>query len=186
MNKIKLALLVSGALFAGSNAFAEGQGTVTFDGLLITETCVIEPADKDQTVTLPAVSIKTLDVAGKEGGYTPFKVRVTCPTPKISDALLNNEVAMNFEPTGATTAWDPATGNLKNSLTGANDAKNVQVKIITGDGNSTQIKIGDHGQWVKPDAAGKVEFKYFGGYYATGVTTAGKVAAKVMYTLVYQ
>lgn len=185
MKKIKLALLVAGSLVAGAStsAFAEGQGTVTFNGELITETCKIT-SDKDQSVQLPKVSIKTLAAAGDEGGYKPFQIKVDCSGAEAS-GLDNKTVAIHFEPIAKTTAWDSATGNLKNNAAGG--AENVQVKIYSTDGGQqVHAKIGETGKGVKIEGTKKMTFNYVGGYYATAATTAGLVNATVMYTLVYQ
>lgn len=188
MKKIKLALLVAGSLVAGAStsAFAaEGQGTVTFDGELINETCKIT-SPLDQTVQLDKVSVKTLTKTGEEGGYKPFSINVDCSGAEADD-LVGKKVAIHFEPVGKTTKWDPETGNLMNDLTGANDAKNVQIKIFnTNNGQRVHNKIGETGAWVDINGTRKMSFHYVGGYYAVGQTTAGKVKATVMYTLVYQ
>ena len=188
MKKIKLALLVAGSLVAGAStsAFAEGQGTVTFDGELIEETCKIGGKSPDQTVTLPKVSVKTLAASGDEGGYMPFTIKVDCSGTDATN-LIGKKVAIHFEPVGKTTDWDPKTGNLMNKLAATGGAENVQVKIYnTNDGKRVHNKIGDTGASVDITAANKViDFTYVGGYYATAQTTVGKVAATVMYTLVY-
>ncbi|QXO64658.1 MULTISPECIES: fimbrial protein [Morganella] len=186
MKKIKLALLVAGSLVAGAStsAFAgEGQGTVTFNGELTTETCKIT-SDKDQTIKLPTVSIKTLAAAGDEGGYKPFQIEVDCSGAEAS-GLDGKTVAIHFEPIPKTTAWDSTTSNLKNN--DATGAKNVQVKIYSTDGGQqVHAKIGETGKGVKIEGTKKMTFNYVGGYYATAATTAGLVNATVMYTLVYQ
>lgn len=185
MKKIKLALLVAGSLVAGvsTSAFAEGQGTVKFNGELTSETCKITSA-KDQSVKLPTVSIKTLAAAGDEGGYKPFQIDVDCSGAEAS-GLDGKTVAIHFEPIAKTTAWDPATGNLKNN--DATGAQNVQVKIYSTDGGQqVHAKIGETGKGVKIEGTKKMTFNYVGGYYATAATTAGLVNATVMYTLVYQ
>lgn len=187
MKKIKLALLVAGSLVAGAStsAFAEGQGTVTFDGELIEETCKIG-GKADQIVTLPKVSVKTLTTSGDEGGYMPFTIKVDCSGTDATK-LIGKKVAIHFEPVGKTTDWDPKTGNLMNKLAATGGAENVQVKIYsTTGGKRVHNKIGDTGASVDITAANKViDFTYVGGYYATEQTTVGKVAATVMYTLVY-
>lgn len=187
MNKMKLALLVAGSLVAGAStsalaALGDTQGTVTFNGKLITETCSIM-GDKDQTVELDTVSISTLKADKQEGGFKTFDIKVDCP-------VVGNEftdVGIHFEPVGKTTAWDPATGNLKNSSTDPNAADKVQVKIynITG-GAQEHAPIGQVSAWIRPAAQGLNTFSYAGGYYATGVTTPGPVTAAVQYTLVYK
>jgi len=185
MNKMKLALLVAGSLVAGASTSAlaapgDTQGTVTFNGKLITETCEIM-GDKDQVVNLDAVSITTLNASGKEGGFKNFNIQVDCPATKNEFT----DVGIHFEPVGQTTSWDSATGNLNNNAQ-ANAATNVQIKIYnTNDGASNHAKIGEVSKWITA-ATGTNTFTYAGGYYATDATTAGEVTAKVEYTLVYQ
>ena len=182
MKKIKLALLVAGSLVAGASTsvFAETQGTVSFEGELIKETCQIK-GNKDQTVKLPTV--KTLVKSGDEGGFKAFKIEVDCSGDENS-ALNGKNLALHFEPILKTTAWDPETGNLKNNTVGGAD--NVQVKIYdTNGGKQVHAKIGETGQPVVIDTTKVMTFNYAGGYYATGKTSAGKVSATVMYTLVY-
>lgn len=187
MNKMKLALLVAGSLVAGAStsAFAapgDTQGTVTFNGKLITETCSIV-GDKDQVVELDAVSITTLNADKKEGGYKAFDIKVDCPDTKNEF----NDVGIHFEPVGSTTPWDPATGNLKNNSTDPNAAKNVQIRIYNTTGGAQNLApIGQVSGWISPAATGTNTFSYAGGYYATDATTAGPVTATVQYTLVYK
>lgn len=189
MNKLKLALLVAGSLVAGASTsvFAdEGQGTVTFNGELINETCQIT-SPLDQTVQLDKVSVKTLTKDGDEAGFKPFNINVECPVPFSTDPNGAKNIAVHLEPVGKTTAWDPETGNLKNNLVGPDDAKNVQIKIYnTNNDQRSHNKIGETGEWVEIKDTGKINFTYVGGYYATAQTTAGKVNATVMYTLVYK
>lgn len=193
MNKMKLALLVAGALVAGASTSAlaadESQGTVTFTGKLITETCTIT-SQVDQLVALDSVSIKTLDSKGAEGGFKTFDIDVNCPkTPSEFST-----VGVHFEPVGKTTSWDSSTGNLNNAFdpaepgnTGKTAAGNVQIKIYnTNDGARTHAEIGKVSKYLTPDADGNASFSYAGGYYATAATTAGEVFARVQYTLVYQ
>lgn len=193
MNKMKLALLVAGSLVAGASTSAlaadETQGTVTFTGKVITETCKItSPAD--QTVPLDAISIKTLANNTDEAGFKTFFIDVNCP------AVHNefSDVGIHFEPVGKTTAWDSITHNLKNAFdpsaagnAGKIAATNVQVKIYnTNGGVNEHAKIGQVSKFLTPDAQGDAKFTYAGGYYATGQSTPGEVFARVQYTLVYQ
>ncbi|MGJ3350142.1 fimbrial protein [Morganella sp. Je.2.23] len=200
MKKIKLALLVAGSLVAGAStsAFAyapEGQGLVHFEGRLIDETCTIT-SQKEQTVTLKTASIKTLTKVGDEGGFEPFQIDVQCPVPIQPGVVDENAdpmtqpvktVGIHFEPISETTDWDTSTGNLKNKLTGANAASNVQIKIYdTTGGIRTHQKIGSTGTMIEPKGDGKFTFTYVGGYSAVGLTSVGLVKATVMYTLLYK
>ncbi|HDU8583915.1 TPA: type 1 fimbrial protein [Morganella morganii] len=200
MNKLKLALLVSGALVAGvstsASAYApEGQGLVHFEGRLIDETCKIK-SDKEQTVYLKAASIKTLTKVGEEAGFEPFQIDVECPVP-IQAGVVDpagdpntqpvKTVGIHFEPIPDTTDWNTSTGNLKNKLTGADAAGNVEIKIYdTTGGIRTHQKIGTTGTMIEPKGDGKFSFTYVGGYAAAGPTSVGLVKATVMYSLLYK
>ena len=90
------------------------------------------------------------------------------------------QVAAHFEAIGSS-GVDSATGNLTN--TDASGAKEVEVRLYNSD--EKQLKLGESGNPFPVDADGKATLRYYGGYYATGATTAGKVNAKAQYTLVY-
>ncbi|MGE9551474.1 fimbrial protein [Erwinia amylovora] len=163
--------VVAGHAMAATPA---GQGTVTFNGTLTANTCVID-GDVDQTVTLPTLSVKTLATAGNEAGSKNFDIKV-----KECDA---SKVATHFEAIGSS-GVDATTGNLTNSLTGDEAATKVEIRLYNPDG--TQIRAGDTGKEYTVDSTAKTAtMTYVGGYYATGQSTAGNVAAKIVYTIAY-
>jgi len=155
---------------------AATQGTVEFNGKLINETCVIDPGSENIVVTLPTLSVQTLDAAGATGGSTSFDINVTdCPAAIT-------KVAAHFEAIGGT-GTDATTGNLINDQT-TDAATNVQVRLYNSD--ETQLTLGQTGTAAVVDTTGQTAtMRYYGGYYATGVTTAGNVHAKAQYTLAY-
>ncbi len=185
MNKIKLALLVTGALFAGSNAFAAAdataveKGTVKFIGELTDETCSIVAGDENQTVTLPKLSTNIIGKAGDKGGWTRFTIHVE----KCSDTV--KEVAAHFEGNGFGSV-DQTTGYLLNQS--ATGSQNVRIAIRNKVGatkDDDMIQIGGTGQYFQT-ADKKAVLAYEGGYYAVGATTPGPVTATTMYTLAYK
>ncbi len=186
MRRLKMKLCVaalatlSAAAMAADDELAPGQGTVTFNGKLISDTCTIASDSKDIQVTLPTLSIQTLKSAGITAGSKVFNVNVeNCPK-EIT------KVAAHFEAIGSS-GVDSATGNLTNQYPdgGTADPKAGNVEVILYDSNEKHLKLGDTGSGVKPGADGKATMTYYGGYYATDVTTAGKVLAKARYTLAY-
>lgn len=188
MNKIKLALLVSSSLFAGSNAFAVDQGTVEFTGALTADTCEIVAGDVDKKVLLPTLSTQNFSASGKEGGWTRFEIGVEKCAAGVT------KVAAHFEGNGFGTV-NQTTGFLVNTSASTNPvpATNVEVAIRNKAGavagQDAKIKIGGTGQYFDVTAGtggGKATLVYEGGYYATGVATAGPVLAKTIYTLAYQ
>ncbi|PKH20864.1 F17 fimbrial protein [Enterobacterales bacterium CwR94] len=177
MRKIQYTLCALAlAVSAGANAF---DGTVNFDGELVTNTCKIQAGDENIDVTLPKINISALDAADKVAGTTPFSIHVEdCPAGVT-------QVGAHFEANGST-GWDPTTGNLTNAATGTpTPATNVQVRLFN-QANNTQIPIGTAGTRFPVDATTKkATLTYVGGYYSTAATTAGPVKASVNYTLEY-
>ena len=182
MSKFKLSLCATALIMVAGHAMAASvtQGTVTFNGKLIAETCSIVSGDEDKQVTLPTLSTQSLAKAGDIGGTTDFALNVEdCPATGI------NSVAAHFEAIGST-GYDATTSNLTNSAAVATAAKNVQVRLFDA-GTSTQIPVGGTGAFFPVDTtSGKATMHYVGGYYATGATEAGDVTAKVQYTLAYK
>lgn len=185
---MKKTILVIGAIAAaafGQTAHA-ADGTINFFGELVAQTCTI---DVNGTVTpaaamvmLPKVSTGKLASSGQTTGTTGFTIGLkNCAGPAKS--------ASAFFESGTTV--DPATGNLKNTVAaGGGPATNVQLQLIDITGNKL-IRAGDSIQHtatakVTLDASGNANLPYAVQYYATGVTTAGKVASQVLYSIDYQ
>ncbi len=177
MRKFKLALCALALTTASASALAaDTQGTVTFNGELISDTCTISSGYKDIVVELPKVSTQTLVKSGDTAGSKGFDIKVEdCPAPIT-------QVAAHFEAIGST-GMDSTTGNLTNNFTGTGSkAGQVQVRLYNSD--EQQLKLGEAGA-AAAVSGGAATMRYFGGYYATGQTTAGKVQARANYTLVY-
>ncbi|PJE87728.1 fimbrial protein [Yersinia mollaretii] len=181
MRKVNLAVCALALSVASGAALAGTDGTVTFNGKLISETCKVEPGSKDVIVTLPTLSTQNLDKAGQEAGSTSFLINVIDCPKEIT------KVAAHFEAINSTGA-NPVTGNLTNSEK-TDPAGEVEVRLYDiADGK--QIRVGDTGAKfdVVPGAGtdpGTATLSYAGGYYATEATTPGAVTAKVQYVLAY-
>ncbi|MBW7984859.1 fimbrial protein [Enterobacillus tribolii] len=177
MRNFKLAICALAMSAVSTAAFAEGQGQVRFEGELINETCKLADDSKDILVTLPKLSTKTLDAEGKEAGSKGFDINVIdCPSSIT-------KVAAHFEAIGSS-GVNSATGNLKNAYTAADKAGNVEVRLY--DADESHLKLGDTGQSFTVKSDGTSTLRYYGGYYATAATTAGKVEAKALFTLAYE
>lgn len=175
MRKLNLAYCTLALGLMSGYACAASQGTVTFNGELIAETCEIDTNDVDKTVTLPRMSTQTLAEAGDEAGSTTFTIKaVNCPTAIT-------KVAAHFEALDST-GYNPVTGNLTNAaVTGA--AKNVEVRLYNTD--SSVIAVGGTGAAFDVQSDHTAVMGYIGGYYASAATEPGDVTAKVNYTLSY-
>uniref|UniRef100_UPI0035C6FCA3 fimbrial protein n=1 Tax=Serratia quinivorans TaxID=137545 RepID=UPI0035C6FCA3 len=178
MHKLTLTLCAMALAAASTSALAadETQGTVTFNGELIAETCSIVSDSVDRQVQLPKVSIQTLNAAATSAGSKGFDLNVeNCPTGIT-------KVAAHFEGIGSS-GVDSSTGNLTNQYQGAETkATNVQVRLYNSD--EQQLKLGETGS-AADVTDGKATMRYYGGYYATAKTTAGLVYAQARYTLAY-
>lgn len=183
MRNSKMTLCAIALALSSTSALAAGevtQGTVTFNGELISETCSIASESVSKVVTLPTISIQTLNVAGLSAGSKGFDLNVeNCPSTIT-------KVAAHFEAVGST-GVDSTTGNLTNQFTAAGGlaaASNVQVRLYNSD--EVQLKLGETGEFAAVAADGSATMRYYGGYYSTGVTTAGQVYAQAAYTLAYE
>ncbi|MTH46698.1 fimbrial protein [Intestinirhabdus alba] len=181
MRNINMTLCAMALAAVSTTGFAASKGEVRFTGELIAETCTITTGYETQTVPLPKVSVQTLNAANIEAGSKGFDLKVeNCPSAIT-------KVGAHFEAVGST-GVNSVTNNLTNNYTpsGANDKKanNVEIRLYNADA-ATQLKLGDTGAMFDVSSTGTATMRYYGGYYSTGVTTLGKVAATAKYTLAY-
>lgn len=179
MQKLLLSTLLVSALSLTSQFAAASDGTITFNGQVVANTCTVNgngTGMKDFTVTLPAVPASALAAAGHTAGRTPFNIALTGCTPTTGN------VHTYFE-AGPTT--DASTGNLNVAGGGAT---NVQIQLLNGN-DSSAIKAGfaDGSQNSHSVAltAGAATLPYFAQYYATGAAGPGAANSSVMYTMTY-
>lgn len=167
------------AMSAASSLASAGDGTITFNGNITSQTCTIKGngGGKDFAVTLPTVSAATLSTSGKTAGRTPFVI-------DLSNCSAGSANVHTFFENGPTT--DNATGNL--ILTGGG-ATNVQIGLVNGDDGSP-IKAGfaDASQNSKSVTinAGAAQLRYAAEYVATGAAGAGAANSSVLYSIAYQ
>ncbi len=121
MRKIQFILGILAA--ASSSATLAYDGTITFNGKVVDQTCSVTTGTDPLTVTLPTVSTKSLDSTGKVAGLTPFTISLSgCNTAAATGA---QSVKAYFEP-NATTDYD--NHNLNISSSGSGNATNVQIQ----------------------------------------------------------
>lgn len=189
MKKLTLAasLVLGFGLVANANAV---DGSVTFNGKVVNQTCTVITGKQNQTVTLPTVQLSSLNATGTTAGETPFTISLTnCNTKKTSGVT---QVKAFFLPNA--TDVDENTHNLINKANGS-AANNVQIQLLNK--NLTVIKVGENvtdqnvngtdiDDTGKNDGTVTAELKYFARYYATNAVTAGEVTSKVEYNIVYK
>lgn len=146
-------------------------------------TCTVT-AGNNLTVKLPTVDTSQLASSGVVAGTTPFSIAMTnCPN--------GASVATNVFSGGSVNA---STGNLKNTTsTGNGGARNVEVRILNGQGSSLSGAINFSKTTAATQNSGTfniannaVTLNYYAQYYATGTGGAGAVTASVTYTISYQ
>lgn len=57
-------------------AMAEG-GTITYTGMITSQTCTINDGSPDFSVKLPTIAVETLMKSGETSGRTPFRIRLS-------------------------------------------------------------------------------------------------------------
>lgn len=72
----KFIFIAASSLFNIAAAQA-ADGTITINGLVTDNTCMIDTGDKNLTVNLPTVSSQSLKNAGDVAGRTPFQINLT-------------------------------------------------------------------------------------------------------------
>lgn len=90
MKKINL---ITAILFTAISAGAvAADGKITFKGEVVKQSCVVEGANKDKTVTLPKVSANALQNVGDTTGTTPFTIELS----KCAAAESVTDVGLSF------------------------------------------------------------------------------------------
>ncbi|TCM62726.1 major type 1 subunit fimbrin (pilin) [Acinetobacter calcoaceticus] len=180
MNKYLLILLSSIICIETVHA---ADGTITFKGKVLDSTCKVNNGGgANLTVSLPNVSLSSLNNAGQVAGRTAFKI--------ILSGCSATQVTAFFEP-GATV--NSNTGRLINSVTTGTSAKNIDIQLLNSKGQQIMLNaFGSDGtqtntEWQSASSAStSTELSYAAEYYATAAVTAGEVNTSVQYTLIYK
>lgn len=180
MKKLTTAAAILLALTASSSVLAT-DGTITFKGKVVDQSCVVHTDSKAATVTLPSVAKSSLKNQGDTTGMVPFTITLSsCDDSKGNSAKVYFDQSANVNLT---------TGRLKNAKeSGAGGAQNVEVEIL--DTNSTDkinLALDSTGQGTNfTSVSGDTKLRYFAKYFATGEATAGEFETMLNYTIAYQ
>ncbi|WP_082720351.1 fimbrial protein [Burkholderia sp. MSMB1835] len=174
-------LLIAAGATVSTMAHAS-DGTISFDGKVITSTCKIDGESGNFTVHLPPISTNALTAVGNVAGRTPFSLSLSGCTVGDGNPV---KVGVVFEP-GANV--DQSTGRLTLDQ-GEDKAQGIQLNVL--DAQQKQIMIGSASSSNPPQAVdigadGKAKLDYFTEYYASGAVKAGDVNSRVEYSLIYQ
>jgi major type 1 subunit fimbrin (pilin) len=191
MKHIKLAsalVVAMGIAAVGvASAAASTGGTITFTGAVTDQTCTVtggagtNGGTGNFTVALDPVPASALAAAGETTGNKPFQIiiggpgQTTCQEGKVA--------TLSFQTSSP--QIDPATGALKNALSG--QATNVEVQVM--DNNNAAIALNDPSNGVTFPAIGddNTATQDFSAQYlaVNGGATSGLVSTDVLYQVVY-
>lgn len=168
-------------LMATSGIAAAQDGTITFDGNVTAQTCVVEPISNGPrdgnnfVVNLPGISAHSLKMPGMRGANIPFHIVVGSG----SQPCLEGSVRGMFRNVGDN---NPA-GRLSNRGT----ASNVDVVVLNELHVDVDLNSSANSLRVPIDPAiGVGVLSWYSSYHATAAAGPGTVTARVEYVLDYQ
>ncbi|GAB3063948.1 fimbrial protein [Stenotrophomonas tumulicola] len=167
------------ALLCASSAVHAQQGTITFVGQIVQETCVVAPASNgsgdgpDFTVHLPSLSQRALDGAGKRGVAMPFHVVVG----SNERPCRQHNVRARFV--------DAGDNNTAGRLANRGTAANVDIVVQSAQQQDINLNSNAGSLMVPINPAGVGMLGWSANYHATAAASAGSVTARLQYLLDY-
>jgi len=177
MKKIVLSSLLAIAA-AAPIASQAADGTITFNGSVIAQTCTINGGTPNLTVALPRVAASNFTAVGSTVGASNSSIKISltaCPAALTA--------ARAFFENGATV--NSTTRRLINSGT----ATNLEVGLTTPQGVDIAVgaAAGAQNTASVPIVSGAADLVYGTKYVSTATTVgAGTVVTNVAYTIDYQ
>lgn len=202
MKKLTLAAGLLFSLGGISSAFGAPDGTITFNGRVVDQTCTVTTGTSGNfDVTLPTVNKTQLAADGAVAGATRFNIELTGCKPAATGGT--DGVRAYFLPNSQYV--DPNTHNLKNiaqtTAAGTTPAEHVQIQLTHAD-TSKVIAVGEnvdtqenkpYNSWFNFEndttvaGTAKAKLTYYAQYIAVGAAaTAGVVQSKVEYNIIYK
>lgn len=176
MRKINAVMGLAIACLTGSAAAQ--QGHIFFDGLVMSQTCVISGnsgggSGPDFTVNLPSAPRTKLRQQGDRG--TPFPLFVVIGSGERP--CLHPRLRALFRNGGHT--------NAAGRLTNQGSARNVDVVVMNSNGEDVNLLTNENSQVVSIDRFGIGVLRLDAAYYATAAAVEGSVRAQVEYVITY-
>lgn len=173
MKKTFLAVIIAGTVMTATGMANAADGTVHFQGNIISDACTVDTASKDMTVVLGDVSTKAFAAAGDKASPTKFTINLTaCPTTVT-------QVAVKFDGVSDTTN----ASLLK--LDSGQTATSVGIEIA--DSNATAIALHTASPEYPVAADGTAALNFVGRYVATAASVgAGTANGTSQFTINYQ
>ncbi len=174
---ISALIIAGGALASQIAAAAPTSGTITFNGALVADTCVVDAgAGNSFAVTLPSVQTTAFTGVGNAQGTTPFTIALTGCSVGVPVRAFFSGANINGT-TGNLTNLGVATGVEVQMLNSTNAVINLAGADATAQGDTL----------LTTDATGAATLGYSAQYLSTAAApTAGSVTSNVNYEIVYQ
>ncbi|MFU2021096.1 fimbrial protein, partial [Avibacterium paragallinarum] len=165
-------------LILGMAQIAVGaDGTINFTGKIVDNTCAVNTASQNLTVTLPTVNKSSLDVADRTAGLTLFSIQL--------DSCDGKNILAYFEPTPGKVDFNSGRVINTNTTTGSS----VEIELLDSDATRVlQLSENDGHQNAQRQSitAANNKLRYFARYRAKQTAVAGDVAGSVDYTISYE
>ena len=174
-----LAATAAASLLALSGTAQAQSGTINFEGFVVANTCNVQiGGSSNLTVTLQPVLADTLAGVGTTSAPTPFQLNLTgC------DTALNGETAALALSGGG----GDADGRLANNAT--QSPSNARIQLLNSNNGVINLVAAAGSQNIPTQAIanGQASFNLQARYISTAlITTPGKIASTVNYSITYQ
>lgn len=166
MKKTVLATAALTVLMGSATVFAQAQSTgeIQFRGEVTSATCTMNPID---TVNLGSISTRTLDQAGKHGGWGNTTIQFTDCNLGVDEQAALSSIDLTVA------AGTPAAGNADLWKNTFGDAENVGIEVEI-DGVAVPA-AGTEAPITATISGSTAEYRVSGRMAATGAATVGAV-----------
>ena len=175
--KVLLTAIIFSAISTGAMAV---DGKITFNGEVVTQSCVVDNGNQTKTVELPKVGVGALKKLGDVSGTTPFTIELSgCDAEGAIKDVGLSFIGSNI---------DLTTNTLTTKGVGKTKADNVNIALYNQDDSLIKLGADAKNQNINyaKISAEKVQLNYFAKYYATAQATAGLVESNVDFEIIYK
>ncbi|WP_053465893.1 fimbrial protein [Haemophilus sp. C1] len=166
---------------------------ITVKGKVVDSTCEIKTDSRNQTVQLKSVGVNQLTKVGDVAADHLVQIKLeNCQTKAAAGAGTtagtgNDKVTVTFNATNKIDNYFD--GTLKNQITGATAAQNVNIQFANLNGTSIRLGTNDPNNTLTPTtnvAGGEHVIEFLARYFATGPSKAGEVQGEAELDLAYE
>ncbi len=181
MNKIQFGLALIGICAASTSSFSS-EGTISFEGKLVSGTCSpsVGGGGASSTVTLPTLNTSSLLTANSTAGAKAFEIILEDGDDDPGCASDGKYATPYFEYDAAKV---DANGRLINTAT--DGAENVVIQLLNNTNTPIDL-VKDLNSQITSTASDNTTYKYTARYFATGPAGAGPVSGSISYSFIYK